>query len=385
MLLLAALFATAAVAEPPSPADGKTIVVTGKSLRSTAGALEQCVQRGCPAEEDIRATLAHAENLFVAGDYQAARRVLKSSIGRHDDAAQALPIPVSNLYRANARVAAHLGEAKDYQRSTFRTWTILREGEGVPDWLALGARMDVANMIAQLRGRRAGKRALQQLGAEALRLGRPDIAALARLRGLWLDYRANPDDAVEDELRDILAKAGPQERIARTGALILLARIERERGAAGDATESLIAELSRMPAQRPTLLYAPPLPTLPGDKWHADTSRKPVYSVTSQLPTENFDDRWVDIGFWVQPDGRVSDAEILRQSGSPRWVKPVLTSVAGRLYAPAASREGHYRVERFTYTSNWRNRIDTRLRVRSQDPVIQSLDLTADPPSAISS
>jgi hypothetical protein len=33
----------------------------------------------------------------------------------------------------------------------------------------------------------------------------------------------------------------------------------------------------------------------------------------------------------------------------------------------------------FTYISNWRSRIDTRIRVRLQDGVIQSLDLTADP------
>jgi hypothetical protein len=226
----------------------------------------------------------------------------------------------------------------------------------------------------------AVKRAFRQLEQVALQQGRADIAALARLRGAWVEYRADPSRPVERELREILASAAPGERIARTGALILLARIEREKGmVAGAATDALVDELARSPTKRPTLLYAPPLPVLRGDKWWADPNRVPVYSVTSQLPTENFEDRWVDIGFWVRPDGRVDEAEVLRQSGSPSWVKPVLASVAGRIYAPLTSGQGHYRVERFTYTSNWRDRIDTRLRVRSQDGVIQSLDLTADP------
>jgi hypothetical protein len=372
MLVLAALLAAAA----PPPA----IIVTGRSLSETESALEQCLARRCPAEEDIKASLAHAENLFVAGDYGSARRILKQSIARNGDTAAALPIPVSNLYRANGRIAAHLGEAEDYVRSTYRTWSILRDGTGVPSWLPLSARMDVANMITATQGARAGKRAFRQLEAEALQLGRPDIAALARLRGIWVEYRADPSRPVERQLRLILASAGPEERIARTGALILLARVEREKGVAGGAaTDALVEELARTPTERPTLLYAPPLPVVRGDKWWADPTRVPVYSVISQLPTENFEDRWVDIGFWVQPDGRVEEAEVLRQSGAPRWVKPVLASVAGRVYAPLTSGQGHYRVERFTYTSNWRSRIDTRLRVRSQDGVIHSLDLTADP------
>ncbi len=376
MMLLAAMIAAAL-----PQADSPTVIVTGKSLRATGAELARCLERRCAAVEDVRATLAHAENLFVAGDYEKAREVLKQSIGRHGDKAAELPVPVSSLYRANARVSAHLGEAQDYRRSTYRTWSILREGQGVPDWLALSARMDVANMVAGLQGKNAGRRAFRQLEEEATRLGRRDIAALARLRGIWLDHRARPSAAVERELREMLARAGPDERVARTGALILLARIERERGSgAGIATDDLVRELARTPVQRPTLLYAPPLPRLRGDKWWADPGRVPVYPVISQLPTENFEDRWVDIGFWVQPDGRVGDAEILRRSGSADWVAPVLASVAGRLYAPLAGGEGHYRVERFTYTSNWRRRIDTRLRVRSQDPVIHSLDLTAEPP-----
>ena len=377
MLILAALLASAAA--PAAAGESRPIIVTGQSLKSTGDALDSCLRRGCPPDEDIRASLAHAENLFVAGDYDDARRVLKKSIGRNGDEDQTLPIPVSNLYRANSRVAAHLGEAEDYQRSTYRTWSILKEANGVPAWLTLSARMDVANMVTTTQGALAGKRAFRQLEEEAARLGRSDIAALARLRAIWIDYLHDPNHSVEGRLREMLAEAGADDRIARMGALILLARIERNKGMApGEATDALIAELARTPSQRPALLFSPPLPRLRGDKWNANLAGVPVYSATSQLPTDNFEDRWVDVGFWVQPDGRVSDAEILRQSGSTSWADPILQSVGGRIYAPSASGEGRYRVERVTYTSNWRKRIDTRLRVRSQDPSIQILDLTAD-------
>jgi hypothetical protein len=55
-------------ADPPA----QTIVVTGASLAETGRRLAGCLARHCPPDEDIAATLAHAENLFVAGDYRQA-------------------------------------------------------------------------------------------------------------------------------------------------------------------------------------------------------------------------------------------------------------------------------------------------------------------------
>ena len=51
------------------------IVVTARSLQDTADALAACIARNCPPDEDIAATLAHAENQFVGGDYRSARRI----------------------------------------------------------------------------------------------------------------------------------------------------------------------------------------------------------------------------------------------------------------------------------------------------------------------
>ena len=386
--LLAATTSTAAPAAAPLPAQppaepGSVIVVTGKPLDATRRALEECIARKCPAEEDIGATLAHAENLFVAGDYKQARAVLKKSIGRNGDEAARLPIPVAGLYRANGRVAAHLGEGEDYHRSAYRSWTILKEGADVPEWQRLAARLEVANMISSLQGLWAGRRAYLQLAEEADRAGRADIAAIARLKAIWAEYVATPTRPVEKQLWRIANEANPATRQSRLGALILLARIERDRKSKqGAAAEALIKELSATRSTKPTLLYAPEISQLRGDKWNPDPSAVRGYSVTQRMAAENFDDRWVDIAFRIEPNGRVADVEIVRESGSTRWAEPVLGAIAGRVYAPLADGQSQYRLERFTWTSNWDTRIDTRLRVRSPEGVIQSLDLTAGPPPA---
>ena len=98
LLLLLILAAPAAAQQSPAP--DEEILVTGKSLGVTARELQECLARNCPPDEDIAATLAHAENLFVAGDYDNARSVLRASVGRNDDEAEDFPVEVSYLNRA---------------------------------------------------------------------------------------------------------------------------------------------------------------------------------------------------------------------------------------------------------------------------------------------
>ncbi len=80
LVLLSAL-AIAAAAPPPKPASPRPasaeqeIVVTGVSLESSERALRECLARKCPPKEDIAASLADAENLFVGGKYDDAFRV----------------------------------------------------------------------------------------------------------------------------------------------------------------------------------------------------------------------------------------------------------------------------------------------------------------------
>jgi tetratricopeptide (TPR) repeat protein len=376
--LLLATSASAATAPTPAPAASteKPIIVTGISLRQTERNLKECLARHCPPNEDIDASLAHAENLFVAGDYKQARWTTLASIGRNSKYAKQYPVDVSDLYRANGRIAAHLGEGKDYEWSTTAVGRTLKAGLPKDDPRLIGAQFESASMYAAL-GR--PERALQiydEARSDAERIGRPDLVAMARLRAAWLHHLAGDTDVARRTLRDIAAERAPELRLPRVTALVLLARLDRKEGRL-DSSDALITELRALGAKRPVLIYSPPIDrSLP-------EARITAGSITRLLPTQDYEDEWVDIGFWVTPEGRVDDVEVLRSRGSPDWAKPVLGSIRGRLYAAPADGAGSYRVERYTFTSLWKqDRVGTHLRMRSNDSRIEFLDLTAEPETA---
>jgi hypothetical protein len=90
----------------------------------------------------------------------------------------------------------------------------------------------------------------------------------------------------------------------------------------------------------------------------------------------NFDKMWVDVGFWVQADGKVTDLEVVRKQGDPSWSEPLLRSIAGRLYAPA--RSPAYRLERYSYTSEWQDQTGSHIKRRSPRARVEYIDLTND-------
>src|ERR1700710_1139442 len=94
LLSLTAFSMPAAAQEKPQtpPAKNNDIVVTGVRLQDSEKALKDCLARHCPPTEDIAATLAHAENEFVAGDYHDARKTLQSSVGRNKRFAKNYPV-----------------------------------------------------------------------------------------------------------------------------------------------------------------------------------------------------------------------------------------------------------------------------------------------------
>ena len=59
--LSAALLTTAAIAED-APTN-REIVVIGQSLKDTERAWQDCIARGCPPDQEIRAALAHTFGL----------------------------------------------------------------------------------------------------------------------------------------------------------------------------------------------------------------------------------------------------------------------------------------------------------------------------------
>ena len=372
MLYFAFLAATAAPVFAQQD-KGQEIVVTGTRLKDSERALAECLKRKCPPEEDINASLAHAENLFVAGAYKDARMTAKASIGRNARHAKGFPVPVSDLYRANSRISAHLGEGGDYESSTWGIKRALRAGLPGSDPRLIGADLEVASMQAALHRIPAARITYVRVEKDALAIGRPDLAALARVRSAWLHQLEGDTALARKKLRVIAEDRAPATALSRLTSLVLLARLDRKEGKV-ESSDALIAELKGAGFTRPTLLYSPPM-QLHTDGGNASESG----STTRLLATDNFDDRWADVGFWVKPDGRVADAEILRESGKTNWMKLVLKSIEGRIYSPIKDGgEGSYRVERYSYTSIWADRTGTRLRQRSQEARVEFIDLTED-------
>jgi len=388
MSLLLILAAATASAPPPAAAPSQTIVVTGTRLSDSEKALRECLARHCPPEEDIRASLAHAENLFVAGRYRDARDVTKASIGRNNRFRSEFPVAVSDLYRGNGRIAEHLGEVADFQLSTALMRGILGNAFGKDDARVLKADVEVGDMFAK-QGQFVQARTTYD-GAEkrARAAGFASIADIARVRSAWTYAMDGEILLARKALERIAGESGPEARIGRLSSLVLLTRLDRNEGKTGKASEALFSELRSVRAKRPVLLFSPRLDVsgilAEGDeaKWEQD----PSFGLPEmRLKTGNayFEKHWVDVGFWVTPEGKVTEPEILRGEGSREWTKPLLRTIAGRIYTPSTDPDGSYRIERYTLTSRFMEAVSgSHMRQRSPNIRVEFLDLTNDPAPA---
>lgn len=382
-LLIAA--ATLALAVP---AQAQEIVVTGRPLAETAADLEACLKRNCPPDEDIKASIAHAENLFMAGDYAKAQRTLGASVGRNRKHAKAYPIQVSDLFRANGRVAEHMGEGRAYQLSTLDMRKTLRDSFGQDDFRTMVADIEVADSRAKLGYPEEAERIYRDVEKRAIASKQYRVASFARFRLATVArnrFDAEPTPANRKELDKRLAVLtdtplpGGEEFILP--AKVLRAKTDRKHGSTA-STDELVKEFAaRGGATRPVLLYSEPLPRDDRSSLAEGQSAPPSWT---RLSTNSYG-QWVDIGFWIGQNGKVSDVEILRSSGNTGWAKPVLTNIGRRVYAPLKAEAGDntpgfYMIERYTLTARVSDGSETgtRLRTREVNPRIERLDLTED-------
>ncbi|MDD1451626.1 hypothetical protein NHF48_012630 [Sphingomonas sp. H160509] len=89
--------------------------------------------------------------------------------------------------------------------------------------------------------------------------------------------------------------------------------------------------------------------------------------------------QWVDIGFWIKPDGKTDDAEILRGSRSTGWAGYLVKQVSARRYTGtdgAAGARGVYRVERFSLRGTYQTPTGSLINRRGGPGELEVLDLT---------
>ena len=396
---LSALAASPAFAQQTEP-EGQSITVTAARIQSYRDRLAACLARHCPVNEDVDATMALTEVLFLEGQYEEARATVRASLARNRHQAARYPEPVADLHRVVGRMSSALGFDRMALQSTHRILNALHEGLPQEDHRHFTARLEIAE--AQLgQGRLLGaRRTLAELERHARAAGREDVAIMAELRHLWYDYIAYPYGDVRARIARMARLTEPTQRLRAAGAKVLLARIYQLEGDEA-AASALLAELGRGNSARRRVIYAPPYQltrqeTAPIFEVGASTMMASDGVSTSRtfghnqrflgsnpalntgdslmrLP-ENMRSMWIDIGFWVMPDGSVAGLELLRHGADPGWADPLLESVRGRRYSTAP--EPSYRVERYTYTSRLEAATGTRGTTHSPRARAEYFDLT---------
>ena len=376
--------AAPALAQSQEQADDQpTIVVTGQRLQDYRDRLAACLARHCPPNEDADATLALAEALFLNGAYHEGREAVQASLNRNRGQARGYPEPVSDLYRAHARLSRHLGQDTDARRSSYGILSALQEGIPQEDYRHFTARLELSENLMLAGNYNSARRALVELAQVARRAGREDVATIAELRMLWFDNIARPEGEARSRLILMARETAPANRMRATGAKLLLARIYRTEGRAAQA-DALLAEIGRSACggTRRRLITAPPY-TLqvsdPNDVADNMGESLNTANVLSRL-SDNFEDKWIDVGFWVLPNGHVSGLEVVRERNNNGWARPLLDSIGGRVYSEGP--EPTYRLERYTYTAPYERVTGTNIPRRSRWTRVEYLDLTQNEPPA---
>ncbi len=373
--LLALVLAATAAAPAPPAADA--ITITGTRLKDYAAAVDACIAAPCSPKRDIVVSIRYAEALFRSGDYIGARAVLAKAVRRQAGAGSVEPVALSQLYLAQANVAAHYGEQRDVRTATYASARVTHEflPAGSPDRLWADLR------VADLRlanDRRDGFSAYRKVAADARAMGQPSIAVSADLHRAWALHKTKLDSEALRLLAELAATPGDAGRPYRLVARVLTARIARDRGDKA-AIDAVLRDIAAEPDPgQPLLVYSPPFPQ-PTDPFYVDPFEIPVDHVVKSSDYTGL--QWVDIGFGIAADGTVDTPEILRSSRSSTWAAPLVKMIAGRRYTPSVATSGddapgHYRIERYTLTADFSVPTGSLIRRRSREPHYEQLDLT---------
>ena len=357
--------------------DKNTVVVTAQSLTQTERALAECLARQCPPKEDIDASLAHGENLFLAGDYEEARHVLRQSRGRNMRYAKTMPVDVGDLARAYGRLSTVSGYSDIGRISQIDSLDALKAGLDRDDARLLMQRMLVGDEFIRQGRLVAGDDVYKTVERQATAAKLPNVLGFAMLRqavvyGALASVDRTYDQAARHRIKRIEATTDPALAPFREAVSLLRAQLAALDGD-DQALEAAIAAVGARRYPRPVLIYNPPV----------DVDVRPRSD--SSVVEEHGDARpqWIDLTFEIGADGKVRDIEMLRKSDTVRtdWPDRVRQAVAKRRYAPVSAEVAPsllQRTERFSLVYNVASTAGSRSRIRTRVPQgrIVSLDLT---------
>lgn len=357
-LLLLAQAATSPVAAPDD------IVVIGTRAED---ALAACLERNCPPAEEVEASLQASVEQFAAGRYHVARRTLQTAIKRNRAYAADLPGPVSSLYATLATVAEHEGDTQLWSAAARNNLSILRKHVGPANRATLTEQLSFGDTMFGMGQPQAADGIFATVERLALERNYSSLAAAATFRRALVAFEQRDHKAAQRFADDAVRLAGPDMRVMRDLRDTLRARIAIRNGDA-TAVDALAARLRQSTDQQPRLLYAKPV---------ADINR--LAGLMTRNPWHDSKIRFADVGYWIRPDGRTSDIEILRDNGLGQWRPGILKQVSERRYVPldvGAGQPGVYRIDRFTVRATIGQETGSRIAKRVGRLTVHVIDLT---------
>ncbi|MFV0625690.1 hypothetical protein ACBY01_17010 [Sphingomonas sp. ac-8] len=379
VFLLPLLLAQAGIAAAPSDAvveqalvdpSSNMVSVTAPSLKATGDALERCLARSCPPQEDIAASIAHAENLLIAGELQDARTVLLHSRSRNSGYAETLPVPVSTLLAFNADVASLLGLGDPARIGTIDSVAALKKGLPADDPRIAAQRLRVADVFLRERRFYTAIKMYDAVAERAEESGWAELQGMAMFRGLVVYATAAAHNSgyagkARRRYAALRATTHPALQPLRDATYLLEARLRL----LNDKDADVDAVLKKMRGIRTTEPMLVAEPTI-------DLSKVLPSSVSPTMARS----QWFDLSYRITPDGQVVDVAMSEGSKAKgQWVETVKKAVEDRRYLPLklpADAEGLWRQERFMIVVDSELSTGSHIPGAAGPPTLRRIDLT---------
>ncbi len=351
------------------------IVVAGKRLDD---AYRECVQQTCPPLRDAQVSIACAERQFREGAYVKARNTLAAAASRNKRNAATAPKPLAAIYEAYATVSRHDGDMDAFRTAVGRQVRVLRDNLPPDDPAVLAAAFATGDMWAQLGNARSAELSYHAVERQALQHGNTILALQAVLRRVGLANAHGDTAGAARLMTEAEARPDASDPTLRTAMQVVRLRLAAKRADDGQV-DRLVRAIGHDASTRPVLIWAPPYKPTAEMAAKINTAKFDVIDPIPTRPSDYGPIQWVDIGFWIRPDGRTSEPEILRGSRSMGWAKDLLSQISGRRYtgnAANAGDPGTYLIDRFTLRGTYFVPTGSLVRRRAGPAELQVLDLT---------
>lgn len=370
MVMIGLLFLAALQATPDD------VVVSGQRLDEAYAA---CRVGRCTPLRDAQVSVAKAEQLVRDGRYLDAKRLLASAVARNRDQAASAPKPVAALYEAFATVSWQEGDQDAYRRAVNGQVRTLREHLPSDDPAVVDTGIALGDMWMKLGNFQSAGAVYEATEQRAREAKQEATAVSAAIHLAWLavaQRRSQDARAILTRIEQSPIATDPEVRGVLPIIRMRIAVDERDDA----AVDRFVTEIAAQDARHaPRLVWAPALKASAAQSASKDArrwnDRDPMLAHSSEVRGIS----WVDIGFWVRPNGRTDQVEVLRGTRGTAWARPVLNQIGERRYTVSAGPDagaGAYRVERYTLRGDYQRPIGSLIRRRAGVPAIEMLDLT---------